>query len=136
MVFFFYTWVKKEIVALQPLVQERNTMTQPGLKLIPRQLTIFLNVLEVQLYGYNISPSSLHLGLHVLLILNILLIETFNHADIHCLWLDMIFLLWFSNACRIIILIKVEGFYANKKKSRTKKYLLEWSQKAAQKASG
>ena len=35
-----------------------------------------------------------------------------------------------------ILRIKVEGFYANKKKARTKKYLLEWTQKAAQKATG
>ena len=36
----------------------------------------------------------------------------------------------------IYIVYQVEGFYANKKKSRTKKSLLEWSQKAIQKATG
>ncbi|KAJ7327793.1 Nesprin-1 [Desmophyllum pertusum] len=36
----------------------------------------------------------------------------------------------------IIHHFQVEGFYANKKKARTKKYLLEWTQKAAQKATG
>jgi len=35
-----------------------------------------------------------------------------------------------------IIILQVEGFYANKKKSRTKKYLLEWSWKAVEKATG
>lgn len=133
MVLFFYTWVKKEIGALQPLVQECNTMTQPGLKLIPRQLTIFLNVLEVWVQHFSKFTS-----LRPPCAFNT---EHFTNCNIypcrHSLsWKDMVFLLWFSNAYCIIILIKVEGFYANKKKSRTKKYLLEWSQKAAQKATG
>ena len=38
---------------------------------------------------------------------------------------------WFFWFC-----FQVEGFYANKRKARTKKVLLEWSRKAAEKAIG
>ena len=67
-------------------------------------------------------------------------------CDVHCPVNAEIMTVDSQSDLRILLLIviikckiflnQVEGFYANKKKARTKKFLLDWSQKASEKATG